>query len=87
MLIRKLDKYTGWWHQRRYRTLNVGLGLRPRLVILTSESRARRLVAHISKNRNIAGTISVAPLAIALRQPLSRNWWRSDLMGTSELCR
>ena len=84
-LVRKIAAYDAWWQRRTYRTLSVGLGLKPRLAVVANESRARRLVTHISRSYGVSGTIAVAPAAVAFARPLGRTWWRSDMKAIGEL--
>lgn len=85
-LVRKLDAYAVWWRTRRYRATVPGIATKPRLVIVTTTSRARRLVTHISSRRRVpGGTVAVAPMDIALAMPLKAVWWRSDSCAVGSL--
>ena len=77
-LFRKLEAYNDWWRTRRYRTTVPGIGAKPRLVIITTAPRARRLVAHLAGGRRaVGGTVAIAPID-AVGAPLDPVWWRSD---------
>lgn len=82
-LQRKLDRYGEWWRARRYRGV-APTGLKPRLALLCPPGRAIRLI-NITERIRAAGTIAIAPIALATSSPLRQSWWRSDRSGVAAL--
>lgn len=86
VLAAKLDRYSAYVRDRGYRRWLPGLGLRPRLAVVTTRARAARLVRLIqSERRSKSLTVAVAPAEAVLRDPLSATWWRSDLSAFASL--
>ncbi len=86
VLAAKLDRYSTYLRDRGYRRWLPGLGLRPRLAVVTTRTRAARLVRLIqSERRSKSLTVAVAPAEAVLRDPLTATWWRSDLSAYASL--
>lgn len=83
VLQRKLDGYSEWWRTRRYRCF-APMALKPRLALLCPAGRAIRLIT-ITERIRAAGTIAIAPIAVATSSPLRQSWWRSDRSGVTAL--
>ena len=85
LLTAKLGKYETYHRDRGYRRWLPGLGLRPRLAVVTTAPRALRLVRAVQHRRLGSLTVAIAPAAAALGNPLSPTWWRSDVSGPASL--
>lgn len=86
ILSAKLERYAVYHRDRGYRRWLPGLGLRPRLAVVTTSARAVRLVRLVRNQKHRSTlTIAIAPVEAALRDPLAATWWRSDLSGAASL--
>jgi hypothetical protein len=86
ILSAKLDRYSAYQRDRGYRQWLPGLGLRPRVAVVTTRPRAARLVRVLQRRRRPKSfTVAIAPAEAALRDPLAPGWWRSDLSGFGSL--
>jgi hypothetical protein len=83
-LTAKLGRYAAYARSRGHRQLLPGLGLRPRLVIVASPTRAHRLVTFI-RQHPIGLTVLVGVPQDALHDPLQLSWSRSDLDSLGSL--
>ena len=84
VLTAKLSRYTSFLRSHGHQRLLPGLGLRPRLVIVTSRSRAGRLQVHVQKHP-LPVTVMIGADREVLGDPLMRVWWRSDTEGPGTL--
>lgn len=78
-LTAKLLRYRVFWRERGYRYWLPGLGLKPRLAVVTASRRFPRLGRHLAALRTpLDGTVCVTSPEHLRSGVLDALWWRSD---------